>query len=221
MAKILTTRAYSPGQYIRQLGTGDFLLGSCRVTPRAHAALERNLTSIEDLLIRHRKGTYGNITMEEYSANRKAYRQGGRVRSIFSVSNDDLWVATEVEPPLGSDYTNSTFICLADEGADYGISAFDSKEDARLEKAYRKAAKLAAKRGCSSPVKFELEHLTSRYGLAEPVVKASRPSRVTLGQCQLTVAASELLERYKASPESLLDAHQTGRPGDLALKEFR
>ncbi len=75
-----------------------FQLGRILATPAALAAMELSKDALGDLLRRHQRGDWGATCAEDAQSNEDALRTGGRVFSVYILSNGTkLWIITEAD----------------------------------------------------------------------------------------------------------------------------
>jgi hypothetical protein len=74
-----------------------FRLGQITATPGAAALLESTGTDVLDLLMRHVKGDFGDVSADDANANMAAVRHGGRILSSYRLGpvGECLWIITE------------------------------------------------------------------------------------------------------------------------------
>jgi hypothetical protein len=73
-----------------------FPLGQTVATPGALRALEAARLSPADLLLRHRRGDWGQIHPEDRGSNERALIDGGRLMSVYPLATGEVvWAITE------------------------------------------------------------------------------------------------------------------------------
>jgi hypothetical protein len=74
-----------------------FQLGQIAATPGALALLESTRTDVLDLLMRHVKGDFGNVSVGDANMNLAAVQHGGRILSSYRLGpvEECLWIITE------------------------------------------------------------------------------------------------------------------------------
>jgi len=95
--------------------TPNFSLGQCVATPGALDALQVAGISPLDLLARHVRGDWGDLSQEDMEANNQALVDGSRILSAYELPGQDqkVWIITEA---VGDDGQRaSTCIMMADE----------------------------------------------------------------------------------------------------------
>jgi len=85
-----------------------FKIGRIFATPAAMDALDRTGTSIVDLLIRHIRGDWGDLSESDRQQNELALIAGGRLLSSYPLAEARLWIITEAD-------RSSTTLLLPDE----------------------------------------------------------------------------------------------------------
>ncbi|CAJ3342304.1 plasmid related protein [Burkholderia pseudomallei] len=85
-----------------------FKIGRVFATPAAVDALDRTGTSILDLLIRHMRGDWGNLSESDKQQNELALISGGRLLSSYSIAEARIWIVTEAD-------RSATTLLLPDE----------------------------------------------------------------------------------------------------------
>ena len=79
----------------------QFPLGQVVATQGAVELLETHQVSVSQLLIRHARGDWGNIPLEDRRANQHALQSGGRLLSSYLLgevgSASTLWIITEAD----------------------------------------------------------------------------------------------------------------------------
>ena len=74
----------------------EFELGQIVATPGALEALKRNDMTGMELLSRHSKGDWGDLTLEDKAANDRALHDCSRLLSAYHLPDGEkLWVITE------------------------------------------------------------------------------------------------------------------------------
>lgn len=84
-----------------------FQLGNVYGTPQALQTLERFQVSPIELLARHGLGDWGNVCKEDAQANENALCYGGRILSVYELSESmdvdatmepiNIWIITEAD----------------------------------------------------------------------------------------------------------------------------
>ncbi|WP_258398731.1 hypothetical protein [Herbaspirillum rubrisubalbicans] len=74
-----------------------FDLGRVFVTPGAVDLLDRMGTNINDYLVRHVIGDWGDVPSQDVIANELALKHGGRIMSVYRLGQrrEPLWLITE------------------------------------------------------------------------------------------------------------------------------
>ena len=74
-----------------------FNLGQLVATPGAVDLLDRVGSNINDYLVRHVIGDWGNIPNQDAEANQLALKRGDRIMSVYKISRrrESLWIITE------------------------------------------------------------------------------------------------------------------------------
>lgn len=85
-----------------------FKLGRILATPAAVEAVDRASISIVDLLIRHLRGDWGDLSESDRQQNELALIAGGRLLSSYPIAAARLWIVTEAD-------RSSTTLLLPDE----------------------------------------------------------------------------------------------------------
>lgn len=85
-----------------------FKLGRILATPAAIEAVDRASISIVDLLIRHLRGDWGDLSESDRQQNELALIAGGRLLSSYPIAEARLWIITEAD-------RSSTTLLLPDE----------------------------------------------------------------------------------------------------------
>lgn len=85
-----------------------FKLGRILATPAAIEAVDRASISIVDLLIRHLRGDWGDLSESDRQQNELALIAGGRLLSSYPLAEARLWIVTEAD-------RSSTTLLLPDE----------------------------------------------------------------------------------------------------------
>lgn len=85
-----------------------FKLGRILATPAAIEAVDRASISIIDLLIRHLRGDWGDLSESDRQQNELALIAGGRLLSSYPIAEARLWIITEAD-------RSSTTLLLPDE----------------------------------------------------------------------------------------------------------
>ena len=62
-------------------------LGRVLVTPAAEGALKAAGVPLQDLLRRHVRGDFGEITPEEREENERNAREGGQITSVYTIGH--------------------------------------------------------------------------------------------------------------------------------------
>ena len=76
----------------------DFELGQIVATPAALAALERAGQTATELLARHARGDWGELSTEDAKANDDAVVNIERILSSYSLVDDTkIWIITEAD----------------------------------------------------------------------------------------------------------------------------
>jgi len=83
-------------------------LGRILATPAAIEAVDRASISIVDLLIRHLRGDWGDLSESDRQQNELALIAGGRLLSSYPIAEARLWIITEAD-------RSSTTLLLPDE----------------------------------------------------------------------------------------------------------
>jgi hypothetical protein len=103
----------NPGTYISPpfaSGTpARFSLGTVVSTPGAMALLRKHGTNPLDLLQRHQRGDWGDLTKQDRIANDVALVSGSRLLSAYMVMGNRIWVITEA---VGEDGTTRASSCI-------------------------------------------------------------------------------------------------------------
>ena len=92
-----------------------FSIGQCVATPGALEVLQAAGTSPLDLLARHARGDWGDLSTEDQEANNQALVDGSRILSAYELPGQDqkVWIITEA---VGDDGQRaSTCIMMTDE----------------------------------------------------------------------------------------------------------
>lgn len=74
-----------------------FPLGRLLITPGAQSALESCDYSPLNLLFRHKRGDWGDISPEDRGENERAIRNGDRIFSAYNLDEFKFWVITEAD----------------------------------------------------------------------------------------------------------------------------
>ena len=78
-----------------------FSLGRTLATPGALRTLERTGVSAASLLLRHQRGDWGDLDVEDQRANDRALREDARIFSSYLLEgNEKVWVITEADRSL-------------------------------------------------------------------------------------------------------------------------
>ncbi|WP_044490241.1 hypothetical protein [Burkholderia pseudomallei] len=85
-----------------------FKIGRIFATPAAVDALDRTRTSIVDLLIRHMRGDWGDLSESDRQQNELALMGGARLLSSYPVGTARIWIVTEAD-------RSATTLLLPDE----------------------------------------------------------------------------------------------------------
>lgn len=74
-----------------------FQLGQITATPGAVALLDSTGTDVLDLLMRHAKGDFGDVSTSDANANMAAVQHGGRILSSYRLGTvgECVWIITE------------------------------------------------------------------------------------------------------------------------------
>lgn len=67
--------------------TGRFATGQIVATPGAIALLEQHSISAAALIIRHLKGSWGDVCAEDAEANEMAIKYGNRIMSVYRLAS--------------------------------------------------------------------------------------------------------------------------------------
>ena len=92
-----------------------FSLGQCVTTPGALEALQSAGISPLQLLARHVRGDWGDLSQDDLEANNQALEDGSRLLSAYELPGQDqkVWIITEA---VGDDGQRaSSCILMADE----------------------------------------------------------------------------------------------------------
>ena len=80
-----------------------FSLGQIAATPGAIEALNNSGTNPRDLLARHRRGDWGDLTQEDKEANEASLIDGSRILSAYRLATGEkIWVITEAADDNGN-----------------------------------------------------------------------------------------------------------------------
>ena len=91
-----------------------FATGQCYATPGALNEIERAGLSYVDLLARHVRGDWGDLSREDKAANDAAVHDGGRIFSSYRLPRGSkVWLITEAVGDDGS--RAATTLLLPDE----------------------------------------------------------------------------------------------------------
>lgn len=74
-----------------------FKLGKTVITPNAVDAADKHGAGFLDLLLRHIRGDYSEMSTEDQEANLEAIKNGGRVFSAYTINGCKFWVITEAD----------------------------------------------------------------------------------------------------------------------------
>jgi len=75
-------------------------LGSVYSTPGALETLEQHRMHPLELLSRHRRGDWGDVSCDDWESNETALKEGWRVLSCYKLGKDGddrLWIITEAD----------------------------------------------------------------------------------------------------------------------------
>jgi hypothetical protein len=88
-----------------------FELGQITMTPSAIAIIAGNKVPIGDLLDRHERGDYGDVSEVDWRENTLALLPESveRVMSVYSVGTEKLWVITDPDRKLTTLLTEQDF----------------------------------------------------------------------------------------------------------------
>jgi hypothetical protein len=90
----------------------DFELGRLRATPGALELLG-NWPSLLELLARHSRGDWGDLTDDDKQANEAALTNGARLLSSYQTPAGKVWVITDATDDDG--HRESTTVLLPEE----------------------------------------------------------------------------------------------------------
>jgi len=92
-----------------------FELGHITMTPRAKEVFEKSRDNWATFLQRHHKGDWGNVDREDWAANDQAIKEGKRISSAYTLSdNTKIWLITE-PIDLNTNHRLSTLFSLKSE----------------------------------------------------------------------------------------------------------
>ena len=88
-----------------------FELGKITMTPSAIAIIAKFKVPIGDLLDRHEKGDYGDVTEKDWHENTLALlpETVERVMSVYSIGTEKLWVITDPDRKVTTLLTEEDF----------------------------------------------------------------------------------------------------------------
>lgn len=79
----------------------NFQLGQLLATPAALRLFTHQ--EITECLIKHARGKWGNLTLNDWNMNNSALKNGGRIMSVYKLSKGRvLWIITEAEDDEGN-----------------------------------------------------------------------------------------------------------------------
>ncbi|WP_432741154.1 hypothetical protein ABXJ76_13355 [Methylobacter sp. G7] len=88
-----------------------FELGKITMTPSAISIIARYKVAIGDLLDRHEKGDYGEISEQDWHENTLALLPESveRIMSVYSIGTEKLWVITDPDRKVTTLLTEDDF----------------------------------------------------------------------------------------------------------------
>jgi hypothetical protein len=88
-----------------------FELGKINMTPAAIVIIARFKTPIGDLLDRHEKGDYGEVSEQDWHENTLALlpESPERIMSVYSLGSAKLWVITDPDRKVTTLLTEDDF----------------------------------------------------------------------------------------------------------------
>ncbi len=88
-----------------------FELGNITMTPKAISIIAKFKVPIGDLLDRHEKGDYGEVSEVDWRENTLALLPESieRVMSVYSVETEKLWIITDPDRKLTTLLTEEDF----------------------------------------------------------------------------------------------------------------
>ena len=88
-----------------------FELGKITMTPSAIAIIAKFKVPIGDLLDRHERGDYGDVTEKDWHENTLALlpETVERVMSVYSIGTEKLWVITDPDRKVTTLLTEEDF----------------------------------------------------------------------------------------------------------------
>ncbi|TRX01960.1 hypothetical protein [Candidatus Methylobacter oryzae] len=88
-----------------------FELGQINMTPSAITIIAANKVPVGDLLDRHERGDYGDVSEMDWRENTLALLPESveRVMSVYSVGTEKLWVITDPDRKLTTLLTEEDF----------------------------------------------------------------------------------------------------------------
>jgi hypothetical protein len=79
--------------FVIALATPKFPLGQTVITANAQATLDAGC--VQQALIRHARGDWGELCPEDARSNADALKHGGRLMSVYRQGGKRFWIITE------------------------------------------------------------------------------------------------------------------------------